>query len=121
MSKIKRTERGNSKADLIQDLSDLAALGKANLPLLKAINFDEAQLDKAAIEATDLSTLLAQANRDKKMTGSAKTTRDKANAYLHEAVDKVYEAGKYVFRKDEAKKAGYYSRYLNKISDKNSS
>lgn len=114
MSKVQGIELGTSNADLVQDLSDLAALGQANLPLLTAINFDETKLDQAAKEASSLSVLLAKANGERKEDSSPKITRDKAYTYLKQAVDEIYEAGKYLFWKDEARRKGYYSRYLNK-------
>ncbi len=114
LNKVQGIEEGTSNADLVQDLSDLATLGKANITLLTAINLDEAKLDKAASEASDLSILLAKANGERKEDSSPKITRDKAYTYLKEAVDEIYEAGKYLFWKDKAKLKGYYSRYLNK-------
>jgi hypothetical protein len=109
--KVQGIEEGSSHADLVQDLSDLSALGKANLPLLTAINFDEAKLDQAASEALDLSVVLAKANGERKEDSSPKITRDKAYTYLKQAVDEIYEAGKYVFWQDEARKKGYKSNY----------
>jgi len=72
------------------------------------------KLDQAANEASDLSVLLARANGERKEQSSPKITRDKAYTYLKEVVDEIYEAGKYVFWKDEARKRGYLSRYLNR-------
>lgn len=114
LNKVQGVEEGSGNADLVQDLSDLSALGMANLPLLKAINFDEAKLDKAASDASDLSILLAKANGERREDSSPKITRDKAYTYLKQATDEIYEAGKYVFWKDEARKKGYLSNYLNK-------
>lgn len=111
LRKVQAVEEGNSNADLIQDLSDLASLGKSNLPLLKAINFDEAKLDKAANDATDLSRLLAKANGERITDNGLKIMRDKAYTYVKELVDELYEAGKYVFWKDEERKKGYKSNY----------
>ncbi|MGM0582240.1 MAG: hypothetical protein ACQETL_16295 [Bacteroidota bacterium] len=114
LNKVQGIEQGTSNADLVQDLSDLSTLGKSNLPLLTAINFDVSKLDEAAKEATDLSVILAKANGERKEEGSPKITRDKAYTYLKQAVDEIYEAGKYLFWKDDARRKGYYSRYLNK-------
>lgn len=112
LRKVQSIEEGTSNSDMVQDLSDLATLGKANLPLLTAINFDEAKLDQAANEASDLSVLLAKANGERKEESSPKITRDKAYTYLKQVVDEIYKAGKYVFWKDEAKLNGYSSRYF---------
>ncbi|MBK6267335.1 hypothetical protein JKA74_19995 [Marivirga sp. S37H4] len=83
----------------------------ANLPLLQAINFEEEKLHKAASDASELSVLLAKANGERREDSSPKITRDKAYTYLKQAVDEIYEAGKYVFWKDEARKKGYKSNY----------
>ncbi|WKK79207.2 hypothetical protein [Marivirga arenosa] len=112
LSKVQGVEQGTSNADLVQDLSDLAALGLANLPLLKAINFEEDKLHLAASQASEMSILLAKANGERKENSSPKITRDKAYSYLKQAVDEIYEAGKYVFWKDEARRKGYSSRYF---------
>lgn len=66
LSKVQGVEAGSGHADLVQDLSDLSALGMANLPLLQAINLDEDKLNKAASEASDLSILLAKANGERR-------------------------------------------------------
>ena len=111
LGKVQAIEEGTGHADMVQDLSDLAALGKANLPLLKAINFDESKLEKAIRQVSDLSLLLAKANGERLDDNSSKITRDKAYTYLKASVDEIREAGKYVFWKDEARKKGYISRY----------
>lgn len=113
LRKVQYIEEGSSNADLVQDLSDLATLGEANLPLLTAINFDETKLEKAANDASELSALLAKANGERKEEGSPKITRDKAYTHLKGIVDEIYEAGKYAFWKDESRLKGYYSRYFN--------
>jgi len=46
LNKVQGIEKGTRHSDMIQDLSDLSTLGKANLPLLAAINFDESKLTK---------------------------------------------------------------------------
>lgn len=50
---------------------------------------------------------------ERKEDSSPKITRDKAYTYLKQVVDEIYEAGKYLFWKDDAKRKGYYSQYLN--------
>jgi hypothetical protein len=114
LNKVKMIEKGNRNADMIQDLSNLSSLGRANLSLLAAINFDENKLDQAANEATELSFLLAKARTEEKEKSNLKAMRDKAYIYLKELVDEVYRTGKFVFSKDENKRKGYFSRYFNK-------
>jgi len=114
LKKVKEIKKGTRDADMIQDLSDLSSLGRANLPLLNAINFDESKLDQVANEATELSFLLAKAITEEKEKSNLKTMRDKAYIYLKELVDEVYRTGKFVFSNNDNKRKGYFSRYFNK-------
>ena len=111
LSKIRVIEDGNDNADLVQDLSDLAVLGKANLPLLEAIGYDTAKLDTSAALASEMSVLLATMNGERADTNVTKRLRDKAFTYLKASVDEIREAGKFVFWKDEVKVRGYGSAY----------
>ncbi|PTB91614.1 hypothetical protein C9994_15230, partial [Marivirga lumbricoides] len=104
LNKVQGVEAGSGHADLVQDLSDLSALGMANLPLFQAINLEEDKLNKAASEASDLSILLAKANGERREDSQPKITRDKAYTYLKQATDEIQEAGKYLFWKDAARK-----------------
>ena len=112
LNKIKAIEDGTGHADMVQDLNDLAELGKANLLLLKAINFKHSKLELAATQATELSILLGKANGERLSDSEAKITRDRAYTYLKQAVDEIREAGKYVFWKDDARLKGYSSKYF---------
>ncbi len=110
-AKVRAIEEGSGYADLVQDLSDLAVLGNANLPLLESINFDATQLQTASTMSTELATLLAKANGEKIENSGAKQLRDKAYTYCKQAIDEIREAGKYVHRKNDEHLKGYYSRY----------
>jgi len=111
LNKVKAIEAGTGNEDMVQDLSDLSVLGKANLPLLTAIAFDATKLDTAETMSSDMSALLAAMNGERAENNSAKTTRDKAFTLLKNAVDEIREAGKYVFWKDPDRLKGYYSQY----------
>ncbi|MBK6264584.1 hypothetical protein JKA74_05995 [Marivirga sp. S37H4] len=114
LKKVQSVEEGSGHADLVQDLSDLSALGMANLPMLQAINFEEDKLNQAASQASDLNILLAKSNGERREDNQPKITRDKAYSYLKQAVDEIREAGKYIFWKDEVRKKGYTSKYHNR-------
>lgn len=114
LSKVQQIEEGTGKEDLVQDLSDLAVLGTANLPLLESIQFDVAKLDTAAQMSTDLGDLLAISNGARTEGNSGKVLRDKAYTYLKQSVDEIRAAGKFAFWKSPQRLKGYYSRYLNK-------
>ena len=121
LNRVKAISEGNSNADMIQDLNDIAVLGRENTAPLTAISFDLAQLDVAATRADELADLLAEANGDKADPNESKLIRDKAYLYMKTLVDEIREAGKYVFRKDPNRLKGYSSEYWRKQHQKQSS
>lgn len=114
LSRVREISEGSGDADMIQDLSDLNALGKANTDELAKIKFDETRLDQAATQANQLAELLAQANGAAQDNSKAKLLRDAAFAHLKEAVDEIRDAGKYVFRKQKDRYQGYISQHYKK-------
>lgn len=110
-----------SNAQLIQNLSDLAALGNANLPLLAKTNFDTTKLAAATNYAAELAPVLAQVNEEKNMKNPFLVGRNRAYTYLKIAVDEIRDCGKYVFRDNEARAKGYYSEYNHKAYQKRKS
>lgn len=112
LERVAAIAEGNDNADMVQDLNDLADLGRDNTAPLKKIHFDLAKLDLAAKTSDDMATLLARANGDSLKFNEAKMLRDKAFTYLKEAVDEIRDCGKYVFRKKPEKLKGYISRYF---------
>jgi hypothetical protein len=105
---------GNTHADMIQDLSDLAALGKDNTDPLKAISVDLSLLDKAETASAIMAKLLAASNGHKLQDNELRVLRDKAYTHMKEAVDEIRRCGQYVFWKDEQRYKGYVSRYMKK-------
>ncbi|WP_200978617.1 hypothetical protein [Echinicola sp. 20G] len=116
LAKVQQVEQGTSHADMVQDLSDLAALGNAHLELLKSIGVNEEKLQLAEATASEMSELLAQMNGESATNNEAKIMRDKAYTLLKTAVDEVRETGKYVFRKNPEKLKGFTSAYYRKIN-----
>jgi hypothetical protein len=102
---------GNTNADMIQDLNDLAVLGRNNTAPLAAIGFNLALLDQAANTADTMANLLALANGDKAFQNESKQMRDRAYTYLKELVDEIREAGKYLFWRTPKRFQGYVSKY----------
>ncbi len=120
LTRVSAIADGNGHADMIQDLNDIAVLGRENPDPLTAISFDLTQLDQAATRADELADLLAEANGDKADPNNSKIIRDKAYTYLKELVDEIREAGKYVFRHDDNRLKGYASTYWRKLHRKQS-
>lgn len=111
VAKTQIIREGGSRADMLQDLSDLSVLGKANPELLKAVGLDVKLLTVAATMSDELSVLLALTNGDNGSDFNAKVTRDKAYSYMKLAVDEIRTTGQYVFWRNEDRKKGYVSAY----------
>ncbi|MDN3670787.1 hypothetical protein QWY93_15810 [Echinicola jeungdonensis] len=116
LAKVQQVEDGTSHADMVQDLSDLAALGNANLSLLQAIGVSVEKLQMAEASASEMSKFLAQMNGESATNNEAKIIRDKAYTLLKRAVDEVRDTGKYVFRKNPEKLKGFTSAYYRKLN-----
>ena len=112
LDKVNYIAEGASHADMIQDLNDLAVLGKKNLDPLTAINYDMTLLDQAATMADSLASLYSDATTGRLEYNEAKKIRDQAYTHLKEAVDGIYACGQYVFWQNEDRLAGYRSNYL---------
>ena len=107
-----------SNADMIQDLQNLAVLGKNNPEPLKAIGFDMEELDRASRMSDEMADLLARANGENSSDHEDKVIRDKAFTYLKEAVDEIRECGKYLFWRNEERLKGYSSAYMRRIRNR---
>jgi len=102
---------GSGHADMIQDLNDIATLGRANAEPLAAIGVMAEELDQAAASADTMAELLAQVNGERADGNRARIIRDLAYTHLKEAVDEIRDAGQYVFWDNEARLEGYYIQY----------
>ena len=96
---------------MIQDLSDLAALGEAGAAELKAMRFDKPRLAQASVLADDMAVLLARAKGETADDSYTKLMRDRAYTHLKAAVDEVRVTGRYVFRNDKERRKAYASDY----------
>ena len=119
ITKIKRISQGDSQADMIQDLSDLSVLGKADPAPLKAINFDLSQLDTAATLAEESAMLLGMVHS----VGSGRSEhcimRDRAYTHLKEAADEIRRVGQYVFNNNPKRRKGYMPKNNKKKKNNN--
>jgi len=111
LEKLDDIKEGASHADAIQDLANLAVLGKENQPPLQAINFDIRLCDKAAETADRMAGVLAAVNGLAYTDDSNKIIRDQAFTLLKETVDEIRSYGKFVFRKDAKLSQDYASKY----------
>ncbi len=111
--KVQAIREGNGHADMIQDLSDLAVLGRANAPLLETIRLNLGELDTAQNLSSSLAELLAQANGERLSDNESKIMRDRMYTLLKQAVDEIYACGRYVFWNDDKRLKMYRSAYEN--------
>ncbi len=102
---------GEGNSDMIQDLSEISALGKANPEQLTKANFDLTQLDLAEQRSNELADLLAKANGSRLDNSKAKDMRDRAYTQLKVAMNEIRDTGKYAFRKNPERFKGYISKY----------
>lgn len=98
LSTIKTIREGRGDLDMIRDLLSICKLGTDYRPRLEKGNFDLTQLDRADSLYKDLFSLNAQLDIDPKKIEETKLTCMKAWTYLWEALDEIYQAGRYVFR-----------------------
>jgi hypothetical protein len=118
LTKVSGIADGSGHADMIQDLNDLAVLGKANIEPLQATNFDTAELDRAAHLSDVLGDLLGSAEVDRDTNNVTRIIRDQAYTYLKQAVDEVRAVGQFVFWRDDKRLKGYASDYFRKKNGK---
>jgi hypothetical protein len=114
LKKVSDIADGTGDADMIQDLSNLVALGEANPEPLALINFDVTLLPLAATTADELAIVLAQTNGEKEIDHQVKITRDRAYTYMQQAANEIKNCGRYVFWKNEDRLKGYRNIYKNK-------
>jgi hypothetical protein len=114
--RTQKIAEGSTHADMIQDLSDLAALGKANTEPLKAVSVDLSLLDKAESMSTEMAKLLAKANGKKLEDNKLRLLRDKAYTFMKESVDEIRRVGQYAFWKDDQRYKGYVSQFYKRQS-----
>lgn len=111
MTRVAEIAHGDTNADMVQDLNDLAVLGKAHTNPLAAVNFDLTLLDRAADLSDRMGDLLGATNGERKEVSEAMQIRDKAYTYLKQAVDEIRECGKFVFWRNPDRLKGYVSDY----------
>jgi len=115
LGRVDEIAQGDSNSDMIQDLNDLAELGKANLDLLAVVNFETILLERAALVADRMADLLGATNGERKSDSEAMLIRDKAYTYLKQAVDTIRDCGKYKFWRTPDRLKGYNSEYWRKL------
>ena len=110
-TRIAAVAEGAGDADMLQDLNDLAVIGRENPEPLTETNFDFDLLALAAEKSRILGELRADAPVDKRAYKAQRLLRNKAYTHLKQAVDEIRRAGKFLLRKNEDRLKGYSSNY----------
>ena len=111
LARVEEIAQGDSNSDMVQDLNDLAVLGKANLDLVTVVGISAEMLDNAANVADNMGDILGATNGERQTDSEAMIIRDKAFSLLKLAVDEIRECGKYVFWRNPDRLKGYTSDY----------
>ena len=116
VARVDEIAQGDTNSDMVQDLNDLATLGRANGDLLGIISFDFSLIDKAASLSDHMGDLLGATNGERKEDSEAMLIRDKAYTYLKQAVDEIRECGKFAFWRTPERLKGYFSDHWQKAN-----
>lgn len=111
LKRVDEIAQGDTNSDMVQDLNDLATLGKANTGLLTPISFDLTRLDLAADLSDRMGDLLGATNGERKEVSETMVMRNAAYTYLKQAVDEIRECGKFAFWRTPERFKGYVSNY----------
>ncbi|RUT79840.1 hypothetical protein [Ancylomarina longa] len=111
---LKKSKQSNSLAHIVQDLSDLHAIGEHNKDLLEKISFNFDLLNKTKNLSGKLGSLAADYHGSINQRKENKGFRDKTYTYLKHLVDEIRDAGKFVFKKDKNRLPGYLIGYYSK-------
>jgi uncharacterized protein (DUF1810 family) len=111
--RVSAIREGATHVDMIQDLNNLAVIGRENPAPLEKIHFDMALVEKAAATADEMGALYAASVANGEDSEALKI-RNKAYTCLKQAVDEVRETGQFVFWRDKKRVKGYTSRYFRR-------
>ncbi|WP_421918402.1 hypothetical protein [Marinifilum sp.] len=115
---VDKIAKGSGYGDMVQDFSNLHCFGTANPQALTDIGFDNTKLERALELANSMGSLLSSINGERDENDKpAKEMRDRAYMYLKEAMDKIYEYGKYVFWENDERLEKYSSEYFRQLRE----
>lgn len=106
---------GKGNRDLLLDILSCSKLGKSNIDLLTKVNADVTLLEKAATLYTELSDIFARMTIDPAAQKKAASIYNKAWTYLKEALDEIYEAGRFAFDESDGRHGLFYSDYYVRL------
>jgi hypothetical protein len=107
IARIRIIKEGSSYADAIQDLNDVAVLGRENRELLEAVNYDTSTIDQAARLAKTLGELRAKATVDNSTDPTLRLNRARSFSLLKSTIDELALQARFILRADK-KNAGLF-------------
>lgn len=111
---VKYIEQGDSDADYVQDLWDIARLAEEHIVELLAIGCDCRHIEILKENHETYSHLHAVCNVDEMEKPGAHDDRDKAYTFLAVAVEAIRRAANYALWNDKKRLRGYASEYFRK-------
>jgi hypothetical protein len=115
LDRVRLLAKKTKQIEIIKGMQELSELGKANLSLLKAINFDKSVLEEAIDSAAKLEAMKRASGGKSMPPSSTKKIRDQAYTYLKEAVDEIRVHGQYVFKGDKELSFRYRSEFIRQL------
>lgn len=101
-----------SREELLQDLNDLAVIGKDNLEILHSYKFDLTQLDLASKLSVELSEKIVEVLVSKPSESNQKAVRDKLAQELTFLISRIRTAGKAAFIDNPLRRKVYACEYF---------
>ena len=105
---LERIKTGQGNKDLVGDLLALNILGSQFPELLKNHGVSLELLEQAKVLNTELNQILAHCKVDPDVYSEQVNICNRAWTHIKEALDDIYQAGKFAFM-DDPEKAGQYS------------
>lgn len=115
---VRNIKHGNSKADYIQDLSDMRVAAEARRDRLDEIGADPKLVEIIGNAVKPLSVLVAQCEVERSSAKRVTRDRDKAYTFLVVAVEAIRRAAHLAFWNDRKRLRGYASEYFRKSTRK---
>ncbi|MCP4215168.1 MAG: hypothetical protein GY765_10945 [bacterium] len=110
--KVREILKYNDTGGFVQSFFDLHTLGAMNLEYFEGLSFDPAQLDEFVGWKKEIQKASSLADVAGKTESKTKPLRDRAFVHLKEAVDEVRVCGRFAFKGNAERLAGYRSTYL---------
>jgi hypothetical protein len=112
---LAKISTGKGDLDLFKDLLSLYKLAADNMDRLKKAHFDPVEAERAYELYLALFSMSAERDIIPEKISEAKSCCMKSWTLLHDALEEIYAAGRYVFYNDPAVEELFYADYRQKI------